>query len=186
MTRTRALMLLRRKLLMSQKMLTKRHQVIANPHSAFSAQLFCCLSSGLHSRCRISHHCSLCLRLCQWQMRLTKMRGCCLADDEAQAEQPPAEAANGVAEKSSSDALQAFLDSSPDPFRARPPPSTKVCNIHPTVPSNPCVCNAAKARPAASHHAFTWTLDPLQSSAGCMRSPCTSAKLCRSMRRSET
>ncbi len=39
-----------------------------------------------------------------------------------------------MAEKSSSDALEAFLDSAPDPFRARPPTSTKVSTIHPSVP----------------------------------------------------
>ena len=63
--------------------------------------------------------------------------GCWLADDEAQAEQPAAEAANGVAVKSGSDALEAFLDSAPDPFRARPPPSTKVSSIHLTFSYEP-------------------------------------------------
>ena len=46
---------------------------------------------------------------------------CCLVDDEDQATQHPADGSNGVAEKSGNDALEAFLDSAPDPFKARQP-----------------------------------------------------------------
>ena len=52
-----------------------------------------------------------------------------------EAAQPPAEAENGVVEESSSNALEAFLDSAPDPFRARPPGSSKVRHFYRTTPA---------------------------------------------------
>ena len=51
---------------------------------------------------------------------------CCHAGDEDQAE----EALTGVAEQGSSNALEAFLDSAPDPFKARPLGSGKVSSSH--------------------------------------------------------
>ena len=86
----------------------------------------------------------------------------CSADEEVQGEQPPTEALNGVSETHNSDALAAFLDSAPDPFKARPPATSQVRSSHVSPPlsiptdgaqaaarlsarlgcNEPCVCSA--------------------------------------------
>ena len=53
------------------------------------------------------------------------LRGDAPAGEESQEDQPAADSENGAAEKSRSDALEAFLDSAPDPFRARQPSINK-------------------------------------------------------------
>jgi len=68
------------------------------------------------------------LQICHYWLP-SKSMICYSVDDEDQANQHPADGSNGMAEKSGNDALEAFLDSAPDPFKARQPSVSSKVNM---------------------------------------------------------